>query len=172
MICCKSSTTGGSESPQASAQQWAEPARLAWVEIAGLGYTSLMPIEFKEATLANGLKVIAEVDESAHTAAMGFFVKTGARDERPSVMGVSHFLEHMMFKGTPTRSAEEVDQEFDDLGAEHNAFTTSEVTAFWAHTLPAHLFKAEEILSDILRPAIRQADFDSEKKVILEEIAM
>ena len=131
-----------------------------------------MPIEFKEATLANGLKVIAEVDDTAHTAAMGFFVKTGARDERPDVMGVSHFLEHMMFKGTPTRSAEEVDQEFDDIGAEHNAFTTSEMTAFWAHALPEHLFTTEEILADILRPAIRQADFDSEKKVILEEIAM
>jgi predicted Zn-dependent peptidase len=131
-----------------------------------------MPIEFKHATLANGLQVIAEVDEAAHTAAMGFFVKTGARDEAGAVMGVSHFLEHMMFKGTPTRSAEEVDQEFDDIGAEHNAFTTSEMTAFWAHSLPEHLFKTEEILSDILRPAIRQADFDSEKKVILEEIAM
>jgi predicted Zn-dependent peptidase len=131
-----------------------------------------MAIEFQDATLPNGLNVIAEVDDSAHTAAIGFFVKTGARDELPGVMGVSHFLEHMMFKGTATRSAEEVDQEFDDIGAEHNAFTTSEMTAFWAHSLPEHLFKTEEILADILRPSLRQADFDSEKKVILEEIAM
>ena len=131
-----------------------------------------MAIEFQEATLSNGLNVIAEVDDSAHTAAIGFFVKTGARDELPGVMGVSHFLEHMMFKGTATRSAEEVDQEFDDIGAEHNAFTTSEMTAFWAHSLPEHWHTTEEILADILRPALRQADFDSEKKVILEEIAM
>ncbi len=131
-----------------------------------------MATEFKTTTLSNGLTVIAEVDAAAHTAAMGFFVKTGARDETPEVMGVSHFLEHMMFKGTDKRSAEEVDQEFDDIGAEHNAFTSAELTAFWAHTLPEHLPKAEEILSDILRPALRQVDFDNEKKVILEEIAM
>lgn len=131
-----------------------------------------MATEFKTTTLSNGLTVIAEVDAAAHTAAMGFFVKTGARDEAPEVMGVSHFLEHMMFKGTDKRSAEEVDQEFDDIGAEHNAFTSAELTAFWAHTLPEHLPKAEEILSDILRPALRQVDFDNEKKVILEEIAM
>ena len=131
-----------------------------------------MATEFKTATLSNGLTVIAEVDAAAHTAAMGFFVKTGARDEAPEVMGVSHFLEHMMFKGTDKRSAEEVDQEFDDIGAEHNAFTSAELTAFWTHTLPEHLPKAEEILSDILRPALRQVDFDNEKKVILEEIAM
>src|SRR5262245_11889990 len=131
-----------------------------------------MPIEFQQATLPNGLTIIAEIDDDAHSAAIGFFVKTGARDEHPGVMGVSHFLEHMMFKGTATRSAEEVDQEFDDIGAEHNAFTTSEMTAFWSHSLPEHLFKTEEILADILRPALRQAAFYSEKTGILEEIAM
>src|SRR2546421_8066682 len=108
-----------------------------------------MPIDFKHATLPNGLTVIAEVDQAAHSAALGFFVKTGARDELPAVMGVSHFLEHMMFKGTATRSAEEVDQQFDDIGAEHNAFTTGEMTAFHAHTLPEHLERAQEILADI-----------------------
>src|SRR5438552_3978532 len=83
--------------------------------------------------LPNGLNIIAEVDPTAHTAAMGFFVKTGARDEAASVMGVSHFLEHMMFKGTESRAAAQVDRDFDDIGAEHNAFTTAEMTAFWAH---------------------------------------
>lgn len=131
-----------------------------------------MPIEFKQATLANGLQVIAEVDSTAHSAALGFFVKTGARDEASNVMGVSHFLEHMMFKGTAARSAEEVDQEFDNIGAEHNAFTTSEMTAFHVHILPEHLTRAEEILADLMRPALREADFENEKKVILEEIAM
>ena len=131
-----------------------------------------MPIEFKHATLSNGLQVVAEIDPAAHSAALGFFVKTGARDEDSRVMGVSHFLEHMMFKGTAARSAEEVDQEFDNIGAEHNAFTTSEMTAFHVHTLPEHLDRAEEILSDLMRPALREADFDNEKKVILEEIAM
>lgn len=131
-----------------------------------------MAIEFKHATLANGLTIVGEIDPSAHTAALGFFVKTGARDEATPLMGVSHFLEHMMFKGTAKRSAAEVDQEFDDIGADHNAFTTSEMTAFHAHTLPEHLDRATEILADIMRPALRQEDFDSEKSVILEEIAM
>jgi predicted Zn-dependent peptidase len=131
-----------------------------------------MSVKFKHASLANGLQVVAEVDTSAHSAALGFFVKTGARDEDRSVMGVSHFLEHMMFKGTAARSAGEVDQEFDNIGAEHNAFTTCEMTAFHVHILPAHLNRAEEILSDLMRPALRDLDFNSEKKVILEEIAM
>ncbi|TVQ55809.1 MAG: insulinase family protein [Phycisphaerales bacterium] len=131
-----------------------------------------MAIEFKQHTLSNGLTIVAEIAPEAHTAAMGFFVKTGARDETPDLMGVSHFLEHMMFKGTDNRTAEQVDQEFDAIGADHNAFTSSEITAFWAHSLPESLPKAGEILSDILRPALRQEDFDAEKKVIMEEIAM
>jgi predicted Zn-dependent peptidase len=131
-----------------------------------------MAVEFKHARLPNGLNVVAEVIPEAHSAAIGFFVKTGARDESHEVMGVSHFLEHMMFKGTARRSAEEVDRDFDDLGADHNAFTTAEMTAFYAHCLPEHLPRAQEILSDILRPALRPADFDAEKSVILEEIAM
>lgn len=131
-----------------------------------------MPVAFKHARLSNGLNVVAEIIPEAHTSAVGFFVKTGARDEESRLMGVSHFLEHMMFKGTAKRSAEEVDRDFDDIGADHNAFTTSEMTAFHAHCLPEHLPRAQEVLSDILRPAIREADFDAEKSVILEEIAM
>jgi predicted Zn-dependent peptidase len=131
-----------------------------------------MPFEFRHATLENGLTVIAETDPSAHTAAVGFFVKTGARDEPPALMGVSHFLEHMVFKGTERRSSEAVNRDFDRIGADHNAFTTGELTAFHAHVLPEHLGTATEVIADILRPALRPADFDEEKGVILEEIAM
>ncbi len=131
-----------------------------------------MANRFLHSTLPNGLDVIAEVDPEAHTAAAGFFVRTGARDEDAEVMGVSHFLEHMMFKGTKRRTAEEVDRDFDDIGADHNAFTSGEMTAFWAHALPEHLQTAVDVLADILRPALRQGDFDDEKKVVLEEIAM
>ncbi|MHC4106827.1 MAG: M16 family metallopeptidase [Planctomycetota bacterium] len=131
-----------------------------------------MTIEFKHTALPNGLEVIAEVDPDAHTSAIGFFIKTGARDEDTALMGVSHFLEHMMFKGSEARSAASVDRDFDAIGADHNAYTTPELTAFWAHVLPEHLASAEEILDDILRPALRPADFDAEKSVILEEIAM
>ena len=131
-----------------------------------------MSSSFQETTLDNGLRIVAETSSSAVSAAIGFFVKTGARDEVASLMGVSHFLEHMMFKGTDTRSAEQVDLAFDDLGAQHNAFTSSEMTAFWGASLPESIVEVHDILADILRPALRQEDFDAEKSVILEEIAM
>ncbi len=87
-------------------------------------------------------------------------------------MGVSHFLEHMMFKGSETRTALDVNRDFDELGASHNAFTTSELTAYYAHILPDRMGSTLEVLADILRPSLRTKDFDEEKGVILEEIAM
>lgn len=131
-----------------------------------------MPIQFKHHTLANQLTVIAEVNPDAHTSAVGFFVKAGARDETPEVMGVSHFLEHMMFKGTARRTAEDVNREFDELGANYNAFTSHEQTVYYAHVLPEFLPRAVDLLGDMLRPALRTEDFDMEKNVILEEIGM
>lgn len=122
--------------------------------------------------LGNGLKVIGERDPNAHTSAAGFWVSTGARDEDPGIMGVSHFLEHMMFKGTAKRTAEDVNREFDAIGAVNNAFTSAEMTAYWAHMLPENMSQSIDILADILRPSLREDDFDSEKQVILEEIAM
>ncbi|MEM7577679.1 MAG: pitrilysin family protein [Planctomycetota bacterium] len=131
-----------------------------------------MPITFQHHTLPNGLTILAETDPDAHTAAIGFFVKTGARDEDPAYMGVSHFLEHMMFKGTPRRSADDVNREFDEIGADYNAFTSHEQTVYYAHVLPEFLPRAADLLADMLRPSLRQDDFDMEKKVILEEIGM
>jgi predicted Zn-dependent peptidase len=131
-----------------------------------------MSVAVKTATLPNGLTILGEVDPAAHTAAAGFFVRTGARDEPTPLMGVSHFLEHMMFKGSQKRGALQVNEDFDRIGASHNAFTSGEMTCFHAHVLPEHLPAAVEMLADILRPALRQADFDEEKGVILEEIAM
>lgn len=131
-----------------------------------------MSVTFRKTKLDNGLTIIAEVDPNAYTTAAGFWISTGARDEEPSQMGVSHFLEHMMFKGSDNRSAEQVNRDFDDLGAINNAFTSAEMTAYWIHLLPEHLGRGISVLADILRPALRQSDFDSEKQVILEEIAM
>lgn len=131
-----------------------------------------MAIQFQERVLPNGLRVIAEVDPAAHTAAAGFFVRTGARDEAPGVMGVSHFLEHMMFKGTDRVSADELNQRFDAMGARNNAYTSSEMTCFYAHVLPERTLDAARLLGEMMRPALRQKDFDTEKGVILEEIAM
>jgi predicted Zn-dependent peptidase len=88
------------------------------------------------------------------------------------VSGVSHFLEHMVFKGTPRRSADDVNRDFDRIGADYNAFTSEENTVFHACVLPEYLPRAVDILADILRPSLRAEDFDTEKKVIIEEIGM
>ena len=127
---------------------------------------------YHERVLGTGLRVVAEVDPNAASAAVGFFVRTGARDEAPALMGVSHFLEHMMFKGTESLSADELNQKYDAMGARNNAYTTGEMTAFYAHVLPDRLGEATDLTAEMMRPALRQADFDTEKKVILEEIAM
>lgn len=129
-------------------------------------------MQFRRHTLPNGLEVIAECDPSALSLAVGFFVQTGSRDETPAEAGVSHFLEHMVFKGTARRTAEDVNREFDELGAHYNAFTSEESTVYYASLLPEHQAESIDLLADILRPSLRTEDFDMEKKVILEEIEM
>lgn len=129
-------------------------------------------MEFHYHRLDNGLEVVAECNGGAHSMALGFFVKAGSRDESPAVSGVSHFLEHMTFKGTPTRSAEDVNREFDQLGAHYNALTNEEGTVYYAAVLPEYQTRALELLGDILRPSLRAEDFDTEKHVIIEEIRM
>jgi len=129
-------------------------------------------LEFLDHTLDNGLEIVAECNDEAHSTALGFFVKAGARHETGRIAGVSHFLEHMAFKGTPTRSADDVNREFDELGAHYNAATGDEGTVYYAAVLPEHQDQAVELLADILRPSLRQPDFDTEKQVIIEEIRM
>jgi len=129
-------------------------------------------VDFKQAELNNGLKIIAEVSPAAASMALGFFVRTGSRDETDDVHGVSHFLEHMMFKGTDRRSALDVNREFDEMGANYNAFTSEENTVYYAAVLPEFQAAMVDLLGDVLRPSLRQEDFDTEKKVILEEIAL
>lgn len=131
-----------------------------------------MAISFQERVLSNGIRLIGEVDPEAHSAAVGFFVRTGARDEPAEAMGVSHFLEHMMFKGTGDLSAEALNTAMDDLGASNNAYTSAELTCFYAHTLPGALPEAAKLLGRMMRPALREDDFETERGVILEEIAM
>ncbi|HEY2760538.1 MAG TPA: pitrilysin family protein [Pirellulales bacterium] len=129
-------------------------------------------MQFQTATLKNGLQIVAECDDAAYSTALGFFVNTGARDETSDVSGVSHFLEHMVFKGTPRRSAEDVNREFDEMGAHYNAFTSEENTVYYAAVLPEFQHSAVELLADIMRPSLREEDFTTEKQVILEEIKM
>src|SRR4051812_14456580 len=127
---------------------------------------------FQRQSLPNGLNIIGEISPSARSVALGFFVRTGSRDETVAECGVSHFLEHMVFKGTPRRSALEVNRDFDRIGASYNAFTSEENTVFYAAVLPEYLPQAVDILADILRPTLRPEDFDTEKNVIIEEIGM
>jgi predicted Zn-dependent peptidase len=131
-----------------------------------------MAFEFRHAVLDNGLTVIAECSPEAHTAAVGFFVKTGARDEPRELMGVSHFLEHMVFKGTNDLSADEINRRFDWMGASANAFTSEEDTVYHAAVLPSQQHEAVDLLARMMRPALREEDFATEKLVILEEIRM
>lgn len=128
-------------------------------------------MDFKHTTLDNGLTVIAEINPTAASMAAGFFTKTGSRDETTGIEGVSHFLEHMIFKGTERRNAFDVNLEFDRMGANYNAFTSSENTVFFGAVLPEFQSKLLDLLGDILRPSLRQKDFDMEKNVILDEIA-
>jgi predicted Zn-dependent peptidase len=129
-------------------------------------------MEFREARLNSELKIVAEISPDAATMAAGFFVRTGSRDEPPEISGVSHFLEHMVFKGTARRSALDVNLEFDRMGAQYNAFTSEENTVYFASVLPEFQAPALDLLCDILRPALRPEDFETEKGVILDEIAM
>src|SRR5260370_24524996 len=129
-------------------------------------------MRFVKTRLGNGLEIVAECNDEAHSSALGFFVQTGARDETADVAGVSHFLEHMVFKGTPTRSADDVNREFDEMGAHYNAFTSEEKTVYYAAVLPEYQHAAVELLSDILRPSLRDADFNTAKQAISEEIKL
>lgn len=129
-------------------------------------------MQFHEARLNNGLQIIAELNPSVYSVGMGFFAKTGSRDESDAVSGVSHFLEHMAFKGNDRFSADDVNRIFDEVGAKYNAATAEELTMFYAAVLPEYLDRTTELLAALMRPALRQDDFDMEKNVILEEIGM
>ena len=129
-------------------------------------------VEFKQAVLEGGLTVIAEVNPEAKSTALGYFVKTGSRDETPSTAGVSHFLEHMTFKGTGKRDPIGVNLEFDAIGAQYNAYTSEENTVYYGAVLPEKAPALLELWTDLMRPALRPEDFEMEKNVILEEIEL
>ncbi len=129
-------------------------------------------MEFKQTTLSNGLVLIGEINPPGKSAAVGYFVKTGSRDESLPINGVSHFLEHMLFKGNDRLSAFEVNEAFDSRGAQFNAFTSEEQTVFYAAVLPEHLVEITSLWAELMRPALRDDDFTVEKNVIKEEIAM
>jgi predicted Zn-dependent peptidase len=129
-------------------------------------------MQFLSHELENGLQVVAECNPDAVSTAVAFCVNTGSRDETPEVAGVSHFLEHMVFKGTPNRSADDVNLCFDQIGADYNAWTSKENTVYYAVVLPEYQNEIAALWSDLMRPSLREDDFNTEKQVIIEEIRM
>lgn len=121
--------------------------------------------------LPNGLTILGEANPQADSAAVGFFVRTGARDETSSESGVSHFLEHMVFKGTKNRTALDITYQMGNIGAQANAYTSEESTVYYSAVLPEFVPAVTSILADMLAPLIDATEFETERKVILEEIA-
>jgi len=123
--------------------------------------------------LDNGIRLVTERIPTLKSVTIGIWVDVGSRDEGPAQAGYSHFIEHMFFKGTTTRSATDISREIDALGGEINAFTTRETTAFYVKVLDQHLPKALDLLSDLfLRSRLGKKEIEKEKQVILEEIRM
>lgn len=131
-----------------------------------------MDTTFAEHTLPNGLRIICEVMPDVRSAALGFLVRTGSRHERPGEHGVSHFLEHMCFKGTASRSYHDINVRFDELGAMYNAYTSKERTFYYGWVPAGNASAQLELLADIVQPALPEDQFQMERNVILEEIAM
>ena len=123
--------------------------------------------------LPSGLRIVTEEVPSVRSAAIGIWVNVGSRDETPAVAGASHFLEHLLFKGTTRRTALEISSTIEAAGGEMNAFTSKEYTCFYARVIDTDLPMAIDVVSDLITSSIVSAlDVDAERKVVLEEIAM
>src|SRR6201997_4041453 len=121
----------------------------------------------------NGLTVISEEMQHIRSISIGIWIKTGSRDEEPESNGLSHFIEHMVFKGTKNRSAEDIARQVDSIGGNMDAFTAKECICFNVKVLDDHLPIALEVLSDlVLNPVFAVQDIGRERGVILEEIKM
>jgi predicted Zn-dependent peptidase len=127
---------------------------------------------YDRTTLGNGITVLSEPMDTVRSVALGIWIAVGSRDEPPADAGMSHFLEHMMFKGTPTRSAVDISSAFDRMGGELNAFTSKEYTCYYARVLDENVPKALEILGDMVAHSlIAEEHTRQEREVVLEEIA-
>ncbi len=127
----------------------------------------------KRSVHSSGLRIVTEEVPSVRSAAVGIWVNAGSRDEAPATAGASHFLEHLLFKGTTSRTALEISSSIESVGGEMNAFTSKEYTCFYARVIDTDLPMAIDVVSDLITSSIVTAlDVDAERKVVLEEIAM
>ena len=128
---------------------------------------------YQKTTLDNGLRILSESIPYMSSVSIGFFVGTGSRSETLPEQGVSHFIEHLMFKGTEKRSARDIAEEVDDIGGQLNAATDRENTCYYIKVLPEHLGLGLDILSDmLLHSKFAEADVEKERQVVLEEISL
>ena len=136
--------------------------------------TTATPVrDIEMTTLANGVRVISEVMPHVRSISVGIWIGTGSRRETSDQNGISHFIEHMLFKGTTNRSAEDIARSVDSVGGNLDAFTAKELVCFNTKVLDQHLPRAFDVLADlVLHPLFRDEDIDKEKGVILEEIKM
>lgn len=124
-------------------------------------------------TLDNGIRVALESISYVRSISFGIWVKNGSRNELPQENGVSHYIEHMMFKGTKSRTARQIAEEMDALGGQINAYTTKEYTCYHTRVLDKHIDRALDVMSDmLLHPLIAQEEVQKERNVITEEIYM
>jgi predicted Zn-dependent peptidase len=130
-------------------------------------------VSVRRTVLPSGLRIVTEEVSSVRSAAIGIWVNVGSRDETPTVAGASHFLEHLLFKGTKTRTALEISSAVESVGGEMNAFTGKEYTCFYARVIDSDLPMAIDVVTDLITSSIVTAsDVDAERKVVIEEIAM
>lgn len=135
--------------------------------------TDLLDPGVEQTELANGLRIVTETMPEARSVTLGVWVRVGGRDEAPELSGASHFLEHLLFKGTEQRSARQIAEAVDSVGGEMNAFTAREHTAYYARLPHARVDVGLDILGDVLQvPALRPAEVEAERQVVVEEILM
>lgn len=128
---------------------------------------------YKCQTLKNGLTIVGEEIPYLKSVSLGIWINTGSRLETPKESGVSHFIEHMLFKGTKNRSAKDIARDIDNIGGQINAFTNKECTCYYVHLLDEHINIGIDVLSDmILNSTFNNKDIDKERAVILEELKM
>ncbi len=124
-------------------------------------------------TLDCGLRIITDTDATVRSASVGYFVNIGSRDEAPAEAGASHFLEHVLFKGTARRTSQEISSSIENLGGGINAYTTNEFTSFYAKVVDEDLPLAVDVLSDVITSAVvTNEEFETERNVVFQEMAM
>jgi len=138
-----------------------------------LSFTASGDSLVRRTVLPSGVRILSEHVPGARSATVGYWVAAGSRDELPGTFGATHFLEHLLFKGTPTRTALDIAVSFDAVGGEHNAMTAKEYTCYYAKVQDIDLPMAIEVISDMLTSSlIDPTEFSNERGVILEELAM